>query len=68
MDKDGKTVPGLTKDDFSMTIAGVPVKISALDVNCPVGAMADPVPLKNSQNTVDMIAPGTKRRVVFAFD
>jgi len=68
MDKDGKTVPGLTKDDFSMTIAGVPVKISALDVTCPVGAMADPVPLKNGQPLPEPIAPGTSRRVVFAFD
>jgi len=69
MDKDGKTVPGLTKDDFSMKIGGVPVKISALDLICPVGAMADPVPLKNAQAPLPApIAPGTKRRVVFAFD
>jgi VWFA-related protein len=69
MDKDGTTVPGLTKDDFSMTIAGVPVKISALDVACPVGAMADPVPLKGGNAPLPPpIAPGTKRRVVFAFD
>lgn len=69
MDKDGKTVPGLTKDDFSMSIAGLPVKISALDVSCPAGAMADPTPLKGGQApTPAPIAPGTKRRVVFAFD
>jgi VWFA-related protein len=69
MDKDGKTVPGLTKDDFTMKIAGVPIKISAVDMICPIGAMADPVPLKNKETTLPTpMAPGTKRRVVFAFD
>ncbi len=68
VDKEGKTVPGLTKDDFSMTIAGSPVTITTIDVDCPVGAMADPVPLKNGQEIPAPIAPGTKRRVVFAFD
>lgn len=69
VDKDGKTVPGLTKDDFSMTIAGVPVTISTIDVVCPGGAMADPVPLKGGNAPLPPpIAPGTKRRVVFAFD
>jgi VWFA-related protein len=68
MDKDGKTVPGLTKDDFTMKIGGVPVKITTVDVNCPAGAMADPVPLKKGQAAPEPIAPGTKRRVVFAFD
>jgi VWFA-related protein len=68
VDKDGKTVPGLTKDDFALKIGGVPVRITTIDASCPVGAMADPAPLKNGQQSVEMIAPGTKRRVVFAFD
>lgn len=69
MDKDGKTVPGLTKDDFEMKIGDTPVKLSALDVDCPVGAMADPVPIKNAQTAPPApIGPGLKRRVVFAFD
>lgn len=69
MDKDGKTVPGLTKDDFTMKIGDNPVTLSAVDMICPVGAMADPVPIKNAQTTPPApIAPGVKRRVVFAFD
>jgi len=68
MDKDGRTVPGLTKDDFSMKIGGAPVRVSAVDMDCPIGAAADPVPIKKDQATVAPIAPKTKRRVVFAFD
>lgn len=69
MDKDGKTVPGLTKGDFTMKIGGHEVPISTIDVVCPAGAMADPVPIKGSQTTPPApIAPGVKRRVVFAFD
>jgi VWFA-related protein len=69
MDKAGKTVPGLTKDDFEMKIGDKKVALSALDVDCPIGAMADPVPIKNSQTTPPApIGPGVKRRIVFAFD
>lgn len=69
MDKEGRTVSGLTKDDFSMKIAGVPVKVSTVDVLCPIGAAADPAPIKNAQSAAPApIAPGMKRRVVFAFD
>jgi VWFA-related protein len=69
LDKDGKTVPGLTKDDFALKIDGKPVTISAVDTVCPIGATADPVPIKNDAKTVPApIAPGTKRRIVLAFD
>lgn len=69
MDKDGRTVPNLTKDDFSMKINGVPVKVSTVDVECPIGATPDIVPIKKDQKEPPApIAPGTKRRVVFAFD
>jgi VWFA-related protein len=68
MDKDGKTVPNLKKEDFTMSIGGIPANITTVDVICPVGAMADPVPLKKDQTSVEMIAPGMKRRVIFAFD
>jgi len=69
MDKEGKTVPGLTKDDFEMKIGDRKVALSALDVDCPVGSLADPVPIKNSQTTPPApIGPGVKRRIVFAFD
>jgi VWFA-related protein len=69
VDKEGKTVPGLTKGDFSMTIAGAPIKISTVDLVCPIGAAADPVPIKDRTAPPPApIAPGVKRRVVFAFD
>jgi VWFA-related protein len=69
MDKDGKTVPNLTKNDFSMKINGVPVKIDTVDVECPIGAAADPLPIKPKQPAPPaLIGPGVKRRIVFAFD
>jgi len=68
-DHDGTTVTGLTKDDFELKIDGVPVKVSNLDLICPIGATPDPVPLKDKQTTPPaLIGPGLKRRVVFAFD
>lgn len=68
LDKDGKTVPGLTMADFSMEIAGKPVKVSHLDLVCPIGAAADPAPMKDPNAPPPPVAPGVKRRVVFAFD
>jgi len=69
VDKEGRTVPDLTKGDFSMTIAGVPVVVSSVDLMCPIGAAADPAPLKATESRPrTLIAPGMKRRVVFAFD
>ncbi len=69
MDKEGRTVPDLEKDDFSIRIAGAPVRVSSVDLMCPIGAAADPAPLKRSDpQPRTLIAPGLKRRVVFAFD
>jgi VWFA-related protein len=67
IDKDGKTVTGLTKDDFTMKLDGKPVKISNLDTDCPIGPTADPMPIQDGV-VPPPIAPGAKRRVVFAFD
>ena len=69
VDKAGKTVPGLKKDDFSMSINGARVAVTAVDAMCPIGAAADPAPIKNDQTAPPApIGPGVKRRVVFAFD
>jgi VWFA-related protein len=69
VDKAGKTVPGLTKADFTMKIGNKEVKVDTVDLVCPIGPTADPAPLKKSDQTQPaMIGPGVKRRVVFAFD
>ncbi len=69
LDKQGKTVTDLRAGDFSMKIGGVPLEVSTVDLACPTGAAVDPVPLENDQKAPPApIAPGIKRRVVFAFD
>ncbi len=69
VDKDGRTAPGLTKDDFTMKIAGRTVPVRYLDVTCPAGAAADPAPVPNAPKAAPApIAPGVSRRVVLVFD
>lgn len=67
IDKDGATVPNLTKDDFELKLGDQKVDISVLDVNCEIGAYDDPLPIKGRKAPAK-IGPGTKRRIVFAFD
>ena len=69
IDKQGKTVTDLKLADFEMKLAGEPLKVSHVDLTCPIGATDDPMPLKNdATEPPPLIAPGVKRRVVFAFD
>jgi VWFA-related protein len=68
-DDNGRTVPDLTKNDFSLAISGTPVEVSDVDLLCPGGATADPAPAKKGETQPPpKIAPGVKRRIVFAFD
>ena len=46
MNKQGVTVPDLTQDDFKLTVGGEDVEIDTFDVNCPGGAVADPLEVK----------------------
>ena len=69
LDGQGKTVPDLKAEDFTMKLGDTPLKVSTVDVTCPIGATDDPVPLKDGATAPPApIAPGIKRRVVFAFD
>ena len=69
IDKNGKTVTDLKLADFEMKLGDDPLKVSHVDLTCPIGAVDDPVPLKNDATAPPPpIAPGVKRRVVFAFD
>lgn len=69
LDGKGKTVPDLKAEDFSMKLGDTPLKVSTVDVMCPIGATDDPVPLQDGATTPPApIEPRSKRRVVFAFD
>lgn len=68
MDGKGRTVSDLNKEDFELKLGGEPLEISTLDLTCPVGSAADPLPVSRERGAPAPMAPGTKRRVVFAFD
>jgi len=46
LDGEGRTVTGLTRDDFQLAIDGTIVPIKTLDEVCPLGAVADVAPVK----------------------
>ena len=68
VDDTGKTALGLTKNDFAMRIGSRDVKVDTVDLVCPIGATADPAPLRKGDPLPAPLGPGVKRRVVFAFD
>jgi len=68
IDGAGKTVGDLKTEELTMKLAGEPLKVSTVDLTCPIGATDDPMPLKSGAAAPTPIAPGIKRRVVFAFD
>ena len=47
LDGKGRTVPDLKAEDFSMKLGDAPLKVSTVDVTCPIGATDDPVPLQD---------------------
>ncbi|HXV77802.1 MAG TPA: VWA domain-containing protein, partial [Candidatus Polarisedimenticolaceae bacterium] len=67
IDKDGKTVPGLTKADFELILGGQPLEVATLDEACQIGATADPLPIEGDAPPAK-VGDGIKRRIVFAFD
>jgi VWFA-related protein len=68
-DKQGRTVPDLKKEDFSLKIAGRKIPIMALDVLCPGGASDDPLPVRDETASLPVPATsGQGQRIVLAFD
>ena len=68
-DKDGRSVPGLAKEDFTLEIAGKPVPITALDELCPGGATDDPLPVRDADAPLPPPSTsGLGQRLVIAFD
>lgn len=68
VDRRGRTVPGLGRDDFEVIVDGRPRPIDTLDVNCPGGAMNEPHGVQNPANREAIPAPPTGRRIVLAMD
>jgi len=72
MEKNGETVPGLTKDDFELRFGDQPMKIDTFDAFCPIGATPDPtknITGKGKHPEVPKpIGPDVARKIVLAFD
>jgi len=68
LDRKNRTVPGLTAEDFDVTVDGTPVPVDTLDVSCPAGMAEDPKPVSPSAAREGPPAGSTERRIVLAFD
>jgi VWFA-related protein len=68
VDGEGRTVEGLTKDDFQIVVGGKASEIDTLDVDCKPGAADDPRGVKHPGNREVPPPPDGGRRIVLAFD
>jgi VWFA-related protein len=70
LDGRGRTVPGLTRDDFILKVQGKRVPIDVLDVDCPSGAVDDArdADWKGGEGPPSPVLPELGRRIVLAFD
>lgn len=68
LDKDDRTVPGLTADDFDLEVDGMSREVDTLDETCPEGAAGRPL-AGHLADRKELAATGeAPRRIVFAFD
>lgn len=68
LDREGRTVPGLTRDDFELVVVGKPVAVDTLDVDCPGGAAEEPRAVSHARKRPPPEAAGAGRRIVLALD
>jgi VWFA-related protein len=68
IDKDGRTVPDLTAEEFRIVAAGQRRPIDTLDVNCPIGATNDPTGVTSISTRRPPDPSGVSRKIVLAVD
>ena len=68
LDRKGRTVPGLTRDDFEVVVDMVIRPIDTLDELCDAGAADDPRGMRNPAKRAPVEAPHAGRKIVLAFD
>jgi VWFA-related protein len=68
LDRQGRTVADLTRDDFELFVDYEAVAIDALDASCPAGGEDDPRPLARAGDRRAAVPPDVPRRIVLAFD
>jgi VWFA-related protein len=67
VDRAGRTVPDLTRDDFEIIIDGKPVDVDTLDASC-AGPMDDPQQVRRAIKRPHLPTSGTIRRIVIVLD
>jgi len=67
LDGQGRTVGGLTEDDFELSVQGRPQKIDTFDVLCPQGGLPEPVEIEMKEQR-EPFELQSERRIVLAFD
>ena len=68
LDRDDRTVPDLTAEDFEVWALGESVTVDTLDLDCPIGAADEPHPTRKADAREALPAPSAGRRIVLAFD
>ena len=66
-DRSGRTVPGLTREDFTLLVQNRPVEIDTLDNHCERGAIQDPLPRQETRSLLSPVPAGPVR-IVLLFD
>ena len=68
LDRQGRTVPGLTAADFEVIVDQEIRPINTLDESCESGASDDPRGVRNPAERPRIEAPSAGRKIVLAFD
>jgi VWFA-related protein len=68
VDKQGRTVPGLTREDFELVAGGQTVPVDTLDVACLPEALDDARPVNRADRRPALPQTSEPRRIVLAFD
>lgn len=67
VDRDGRTVPGLTAEDFDVVVGGRPTPVDTVDLDCPGGAVEDVASVRRAGRR-EPIGSGEGHSVVFLLD
>jgi len=68
LDRQGRTVPGLTANDFEVIVDQEIRPINTLDESCDAGASDDPRGVRDPKKRPRIEAPSTGRKIVLVFD
>jgi VWFA-related protein len=68
LDKQGNTVPGLTKEDFRLSVQGRAREIDTFDASCPADPVSDPLALGPGDVRGAGPLPPQKRRIALVLD